>query len=129
MRQACGAHARARGGARLNFLIVLMLLGVGAYLGYQFVPLLYRATLYETFMQDTVNQAAITTKSPAWVEQQLRANLDDYGLPTDAQIETGAPDGRITARVQFSSPISLVFTTYLYKFDHTVKSATLLTNG
>lgn len=129
MRQACGAHARARGGARLNFLIVLALLCAAAYVGYQFVPLYYRATLFESFMQDTVNNAAITSKSAAWAEQQLRANLDDYGLPPDADIQTSTSEGRITARVQFTVPLSLLVTTYQYKFDHTAKSATLLTGG
>jgi hypothetical protein len=129
MRQACGAHARARGGARLNFVIVLAVLCIAGYIGYQFVPLMYRATLFETFMQDTVNTAAITNKQPAWVEQQLRANLDDYGLPTDAQIETSTSEGRLSARVQFTVPLSLLVTTYQYKFDHAAKSNTLTAGG
>ena len=130
MRQTCGTqtgprHARARGGARLNFLIVLSILVAGGYVGYQIVPLYYRASLLKAFMQDTVNMAAAAGKKGPWVEQQLRGNADDYGVPQDALIETTTRDGRMEAHVQFTSSVPLLVTTYQYTFDHTVKSSTI----
>ena len=131
MRQTCGAAAarRERGGARLNFLLVLIALAVVGYVGYQFVPLLYGASQYKTFMQDTVNNAAISDKPPAWVEQQLRANAELYGVPADALFETSERNNRIEARVMFTRPVPLIVTTYQYKFDNTAKSATLTAGG
>ena len=118
-----------RGGTRLNFLIVLTILVVGGYIGYQFVPVYYRATLLQSYMQDTVNNAALAGKSSAWVEQQLRAQADYYGVPPDALIETSMPNNRIEAHVSFVRPIPLLVTTYQYTFDYTAKSATLATGG
>lgn len=130
MWQSCESRARRmRGGARLNFLIVLVILVTTGYVGYQTVPVFYRASLLESYMQDTVNNAAVLTKNPAWVEQQIRANGDDYDLPKDALIQTGTRDGRIEAHVEFSRSIPLIVTTYQYKFDHTVKSSSLVSGG
>jgi hypothetical protein len=129
MRQSCEARVRARGGARLNFLIVMTILVVGGFVGFQTVPAFYRAGLLRTYMQDTVNNAAYLSKTPAWVEQQLRANGDDYDMPRDALIEAGERDGRMQAHVQFTRPIPLIVTTYQYKFDHTVKSSALTSGG
>jgi hypothetical protein len=132
MRQTCRAGERARrvrGGARANFLIVMAILIVGGYCAYQFVPVYYHASLLQTFMQDTVNKAAVTNKPPAWVEQQLRASADYYGLPPDALIESTTRSDRLEAHVMYVIPLPLVVTTYQYKFDYTVKSATTLTGG
>ncbi len=133
MGQSCGTRVRAQqsayGGARLNFLVVLTILIVVGYVGYQLVPVYYRATLLETFMQDTANNAGALSKSPAWVEQQLRANADDYGLPADTLIETTTQAGRVQIHVKFFHAIPLMVTVYQYKFDHTVKSTTLTTGG
>ncbi|HEX8177924.1 MAG TPA: hypothetical protein VF525_00130 [Pyrinomonadaceae bacterium] len=130
MGQTCRTRARqARGGARLNFLIFMAIIIVGGYVGYQLVPVFYRASLLQTYMQDTVNNAAVLSKSPGWVEQQIRANGDDYGLPKDAQIETTNIAGHVETRVQFTRTIPLIVTTYNYKFDHTAKSAGFISGG
>jgi hypothetical protein len=134
MWQTCGTRAghvreRERGGSRLNFTIVLALLIIAGYIGYQTVPVFYRASLLQSFMQDTVNNASYLNKNPAWVEQQIRANGDYYGLPPDALIETGLREGRMVAHVQFAHPIFLIVTTYRYTYDQTVKSAALVSGG
>ena len=130
MRHRCEKRARRmRGGSRLNFLIVLTILVVGGYVGYQLVPVYYRATLLQSYMQDTVNNAAMAGKTSVWVEQQLRAQADYYGVPPDALIETSTPNNRIAAHVSFVRPIPLLVTTYQYTFDYTAKSATLTTGG
>lgn len=133
MGQTCGLSVRARrtsrGAARLNFLIVLAILAAGGYAGYQLVPVYYRATLLQTFMQDTVNLAAAASKPAGWVEQQLRANANDYNLPRDAVIETTTQEGRVQLHVKFFRDIPLAVTTYHYEFDQTVKSTTLMNGG
>lgn len=133
MSQSCGTRARAqrhvRGAARLNFLIVLAILVVVGYVGAQLVPVYYHATLLQTFMQDTVNLAAAASKPSGWIEQQVRASADDYGIPPDALIETSARDGRVQLHVKFFHVIPLGVTVYHYEFDQTVKSATLMGGG
>jgi hypothetical protein len=118
-----------RGGSRLNFLIILTILVVGGYVGYQLVPVYYRATMLQSYMQDMVNNAALAGKKPTWVEQQLHGQADYYGVPADAHIEATTRADRIEAHVSFTRPIPLIVTTYQYTFDYTAKSATLTTGG
>ncbi len=127
MRVLCGGRScagrRERGGARLNFLIVLAIICAAAYAGYQIVPVVYRADAFETFMQDTVNQAAYTEKNAGWVEQQLRKSFADYDVPPDAVVKCGVNNSRLEARVQYTRAIPLLVTQYRYQFDRTVHSS------
>jgi type II secretory pathway component PulM len=117
------ARRRERGGARLNFLIVMVIICAAAYAGYQIVPVVYRAEAFETFMQDTVDTAAYTDKNAAWVEQQLKKSLTEYDVPSDASVSSMINDSHIEARVQYTHAIPLAVTEYHYHFDKTVKSS------
>jgi type II secretory pathway component PulM len=132
MRVLCGRRSAGgrgeRGGARLNFLIVAAIICAAAYTGYQVVPVIYRADAFETFMQDTVNQAAYTDKNAAWVEQQLRKSFADYDVPADAVVRAVVNNSRIEAQVQFTRAIPLAVTQYSYRFDKTVHSSTAVGN-
>ncbi len=129
MRVLCGRRSAQRGGARLNLLIVLAVICAAAYAGYQVVPVIYRASTFESFMQETVNQAAYTDKNGAWVEQQLRRSFADYDVPPDASVHAGVNNGRVEARVQYARTIPLAVTQYGYTFDKTVHSSTAVGGG
>lgn len=120
---------RARGGARLNFLIAMAIIIVVSYVGYQILPVFYRAKSYGTFMQETVDLAALTDKNPTWVEQQLKRSLIDYDLPPDAVVKSTIHDGRLEVQVQFTRTIPLTVTEYHYSFDKTVHSSTTVTGS
>jgi hypothetical protein len=122
-RRSTKARRRERGGARLNFLIVMVIICAAAYVGYQIIPVVYRAEAFETFMQDTVNNAVYTDKNATWVEQQLKKSSPDYDVPADAVIKATINDGRMEAQVQYARAIPLAVTEYHYRFDKTVKSS------
>lgn len=119
---AAAARACERGGARLNFLLVMSVIGALLYVGAQFVPARYHAWELERFMQDTVETAVSTNKTPAWVEQQLRQNFDEHDVPEDATVEVAREGKRMKASVSYTLPISLLVTEYEYDFDVTVLS-------
>lgn len=127
--QPGGQRARERGSARLKFLLVLAVIAAALYVGGQYVPIAYHARVFESFMQDTVNNASLTDKNPAWVEQQLRRALEDYDVPEDAEIKAAVSDTRMEATVQYTQTISLLFTDYEYDFDKTVRSTTVVTGA
>ncbi|MFL6229107.1 MAG: hypothetical protein ACJ741_10040 [Pyrinomonadaceae bacterium] len=135
MRILCGGISRGgarrgeRGAARLNFVIVLAIIVALSYVGFQMFPVFYRSKTFESFMQDTVNNAAVTDKNAAWVEQQLKKSLADYEVPSDAIIKSTVRDGKLEAQVQFTQTIPLVVTEYHYSFDKTVRSSTGVTGG
>ena len=129
MRILCGRLSSSRGGARLNFLIVMAIIAAVGYLGYQAFPVFYQSRNFESFMQDTVDAAAITNKKPAWVEEQLKTALPDYDVPPEAIVKSTLNRGRIEAQVQFTRTIQMVVTQYKYDFDKTVRSSTGATGG
>ena len=124
-----GARAGERGGARLKFLLVLAVIAAALFVGVQYVPIAYHAQAFESFMQDTVNNAALTDKNPAWVEEQIRRGLEDHEVPEDAEIKAVVSDTRMEATVRYTETVSLLFTEYEYDFDRTVRSSTAVTGA
>ncbi|HEY9401060.1 MAG TPA: hypothetical protein VIQ24_00100 [Pyrinomonadaceae bacterium] len=134
MSQVPDSHSGAqrtteRGSARTNFLLMLVVIAVVAYAGYQYVPVAYQASQLKVFMQDTVNNAVITNRDAPWTEDQLRRNLTTYGAPSNARVTVANRESRIEARVEYTVPVPLLVTTYQYKFDHTTRSNNLLSGG
>ena len=113
-----------RGGARLNFILVAVVIALAGYSAYNYAPVAYDAFLFKDFMQETVNKAAYPPgQTNDWVAQQLRAAAKDYDLPPDMKVNVQKEEGHITARVQWSRPVQLPGYTYDYRFDHTARSS------
>jgi hypothetical protein len=122
--RAARAIAGERGGARLNFVIVVLVIALGGYSAYHYVPVAYNAYLFKDYMQETVNKAAYPPgQTNEWVAAQLRAAAKDYNLPPNMQVSVQNEEGRVAARVQWSQPVQLPGYLYEYKFDDTARSS------
>jgi hypothetical protein len=115
-----------QGGARLKFLLVVALIAIVGYAGYQFIPLGYESYQIKDLMQHDVDAAAAMGKPDSWVREQLVKNAAEYGIPADALISTQMQDNRMEARVQFKKPIEFPGYVYDYEFDHTARSSQFL---
>ena len=112
------------GGARFNFVVIILVITLAVYSAYNYAPVAYNAYLYKDYMQETVNKAAYPpVRSSDWVAQQLRAAGQEYNLPADADIRVQNENGRITARVTWTRPVPLPGYVYEYNFDHTARSS------
>jgi len=116
-----------QGGARLKFIVVVLVIALVAYLGYLYVPVAYQAYLFKDLMQHNADVASTQGYDPAWVKNQLTKASPEYGVPTDATILSVHKDNRMEITVQFTKPIAFPGYTYNYTFDHTVKSTAFLT--
>jgi hypothetical protein len=113
-----------QGGARFNFIVIVLLIAVAAYSAYNYAPVAYNAYLFKDLMQETVNKAAYPPgQTNDWVAQQLRASARDYAVPPDMSVNVQTEDGRIAARVQWTQPVQLPGYVYEYRFDHTTRSS------
>jgi hypothetical protein len=115
-----------RGGARLKFLAVVIIIAAIAYAGYLYVPVAYSAYLFKDLMQQKVNTAAAMGYPAGWVTDQLVKSAPEYDVPADAQIVPALKDGRMEVQVQFTRPIEFPGYVYEYNFDHTVHSIEFL---
>jgi len=116
-----------RGSARLKFIIVMVVLAVIAYAGYQYVPVAYDAYYFKDVMQNKVDMAATQGYETSWVTDQLIKSRSEYHVPPEAIITPARNENRMEVRVQFTRPISFPGYTYNYEFDYTAKSTTFLT--
>ncbi len=126
-RTACASNRRQgeRGGTRLKFLIVVILLAAVAYAGYQFIPIAYQAYQFKDLMQQKVDKAAAMGQPAELVVTELKASARQYDVPPNAEVKASMRDGRLEASVRFTKPIPLIFYTYNYEFDNSVRSSEL----
>lgn len=115
-----------RGGARLKFLIVIVILGAVAYAGYLYIPVEFDAYRFKDLMQRDVDMAVAQGSPASWVVDQLTKGAAEYNVPSDAVITPTQQDNRMQIRVQFTRPIELPGYTYRYEFDYTAKSTSFL---
>jgi hypothetical protein len=115
-----------RGSARLKFVIVVAIIGIIAYCGYQFIPVAYQAYQVKDSMQNYVDTAVAVGHPATWIRDQLVKKLPEYEVPANAVITPAQADNRLEVRVQYTLPIEFPGYTYDYEFDHTAKSATFL---
>ena len=121
-----GRH-NEHGGARLKFIVFVIIFAVIIYAGYLYVPVAVDAYYFKDVMQNMVNQAAAQGSPSAWVKDQLVKSEPDYHVPPEAVITATQEEKRQKVRVQFTRPISFPGYTYNYEFDHTAQSTTFLT--
>ena len=115
-----------QGGARLKFLIVITIIAIVAYAGYQFIPVGYQAYQLKDLMQHDVDAAAAMGKPDSWVKEQLLKSSAEYGIPAEAVITGQTQNNRMEVRVQFTRPVEFPGYVYNYDFDYTTKSSTFL---
>lgn len=112
-----------RGSARLKFIVVIAIIGMLAYAGRQFIPVLYQDYQIRDLMQHEVDTAVAMGKPTSWITEQLVKSGPEYGIPADAVITPTQQDARLELRVQYTQPVEFLGYVYNYDFDHTVKSS------
>ena len=120
------ARNSERGGATLKFVLVMAIIGLVAYAGYQFIPVFYHSYEVKDLMQKYVDQAVAIGQPASWIKDQLVKSSPEYGIPADAVITPAQADGHLEVRVQYTLPIEFPGYTYNYEFDNTAKSAAFL---
>ena len=115
------------GGARIKFLVTIVVLAIVVYAGYLYIPVAVDAYYFKDLMQNKVDMAVAQGYETSWVTEQLRKSEPEYNVPTNAVITPSLKENRIEVRTQFTRPISFFGFTYNYEFDYTAKSTAFLT--
>jgi hypothetical protein len=115
------------GGARLKFVLVIAIIAVVGYAGYQFIPVFYQSYQIKDLMQNDVDTASSMGKPTSWIQEQLLKSFPEYGVPANAVITPAQQNNRMEVRVQYTIPVEFPGYVYNYEFDHVAKSSTFLT--
>src|SRR2546425_11131442 len=75
-----------RGGTRLKFLIVIVILGAAAYAGYLYIPVQFDAYRFQDLMQRDVDMAVAQGSSASWGVDQRTKRPAAYSLAPDLVI-------------------------------------------
>ena len=110
----------------MKFVLVIAIIAVVGYAGYQFIPVLYQSYQIKDLMQNEVNTASAMGKPTSWMQEQLVKRFPEYGVPANAVVTPALQDNRMEVRVQYTVPIEFPGYVYNYEFDHTAKSGTFL---
>ena len=121
-----------RGAARLKFIIVLVIVAVIGYMGFQYIPVAYQSYTFKKLMDESADKAAASTlpaeQKGTWLENELRTKAKDYGVPPDAKMTHTFQNNQMEVTVTFTRQINLLpGFAYQYNFAHTGKSSTFLT--
>jgi hypothetical protein len=120
------ARRGERGGSRLKFLIVVVILALTAYAGYMYIPVQFDAMRFKDLMQHDADVAATQGYQITWITDQLKRSMAEYNVPPEAVITPSQQENRMAVRVQYTRPIEFFGYTYQYEFDHTARSTAFL---
>lgn len=121
------------GGANLKLLLTVLILGIMANAGYNYIPTAYQGENFKQEMQTmVVNSLTLPPTAGNPVEvlkgRLVRAATDDQLPP--ALIDVRQINNVLTARVKYSKEVSIVpfgIYNYHYEFDHTATPSGFLT--
>ena len=116
-----------RGGARFKFIAFMAIIIAVGYAGYLYLPVQFDAYRFKDLMQHDADVAATQGYPVNWVADQLKKNLAEYNVPSNAVITPTTQQNRVFVRVQYTRPIEFPGYTYNFEFDHTAQSTDFLT--
>lgn len=122
-----GARQNERGSARVRFIIILAVVVVVAYMGFQMIPVWFQSSSFKKALDESAEMTAATGKTGEWLKGQVNANAREY-CTAPCSITVSQPairDGRWQVTVNVKRPVNLLpFWTYNYDFEYTAQSRT-----
>ncbi len=112
-----------RGAARLNLVLLIVVVGLLLFAGYHFLPVYYEGVTMKEEM-DAAVMRGLTMASANTPEQVVRSeinvDLDERGVPRDALVQLTAKDKAVTATVSYSKLVPILpFGLYDYNYVFT----------
>ncbi len=126
-------HQNERGSSTTKFVLVVIVLILAGYGGYNYIVMSYQISHFKENVQTIVTQAYSMPNNknlndPELMRQKIRSIGDYDSIPADAVINVNKKPSGVEAQVTFMRETSLLpFNMYKYKyqFDFTAKPPTM----
>ena len=116
-----------RGAAAVKFLLVFIVLVLGAHAGINYIPVAYNGASFRQEMDTAVVKALGSSGriNPLTVVQSsINKATADHHLPEDTYVDIKPVNGVIEAHVVYSEPVNMLpfgLYRYEYKFDYVAR--------
>jgi hypothetical protein len=122
-----------RGSASTKFFITIVILGLAAHAGFNYIPVAYEAESLRSEMQTAVVQGLATPgklNPVEMVKNRVKTAIIANQAPPDAVVDVKQSGNTITAHVAYVKKVNILpfgIYKYDYQFDHTAAPAGFLT--
>jgi hypothetical protein len=129
MKEAFGAHPQARhserGSARVRFIVVLAVVAVVAYMGFQYIPVAYQAHRFKSEIDQKVLDASGRGNDVELLKREIKTSAKNYGVPPETlTMDVGQLEGRLEVTVKYKRQVNILpFWTYDYNFEYKSRGA------
>ena len=125
MKNSMNHRISERGSASVKFVMILLVLVLGAHAGYQYIPVAYQGASFKQEMDTAVVKGLAASgqmKPLDVVKAHIQRASYDYQIPSDAVVDVQPGQGHIWAHVSYQRPVNMLpfgLFKYNYKFDYT----------
>jgi hypothetical protein len=127
MKKLNNDRASERGSAGIKFLLVFLVLAMGANAGINYIPVAYQGASFKQEMDTAVVKGLAASgqiKPLDAVKASIKKASFDYDIPNDAFVEIKPVNGVVEAHVVYSRAVNMLpfgIYKYDYNFDYLAK--------
>jgi uncharacterized membrane protein len=110
---------RERGAISIKALLVLVLLGVAAFMVVKIAPVYIDERQIIFKVDDLANKSAVRNSKEDVIKKAIEAIQKDYDLPENSITLVSREAGKIQISINYQKDIDLLVTTYQWKVAHT----------
>ena len=115
-----------RGSAGAKLVIVLVIIGLVAHAGLNYIPVRYQGESFKqelhTAVVNGVSMPVINKTAVDVVKEKIAGQIRVLGIPSNAVVEVKPFNGAVQARVAYTQPVNILpfgLYVYNYQFDNT----------
>jgi hypothetical protein len=107
-----------RGEGRIGFILTLVIVVVGVFVGLKVVPVRINAYQFEDLLREEARFASVNRNSDNEIRKRLLDSAQSLDIPLEPQNLTIKRNKKeVVIRAKYEKPVDLKVTVYTYRFD------------
>jgi len=119
------ARSRERGAISIKVLLILISIGVAAFIVIKIAPVYIDERQVTYKVDDLANKSAVRNSKEDQIYKAIEVIRKEYDLPEDSITLVSREQGRVQISINYQKDIDLLVTTYQWKVAHTVSGKDL----
>ncbi len=119
------ARSRERGAISIKVLLILISIGVAAFIVIKIAPVYIDERQVTYKVDDLANKSAVRNSKEDQIYKAIEVIRKEYDLPEDSITLVSREQGRVQISINYQKDIDLLVTTYQWRVAHTVSGKDL----